>query len=339
MSYPVWIYGHWMSENMGDRYQPRGIAEYLSQFCDISKILFVNFFSDTTPMEVTIGNKTYPVVSPEVATQYQVRLIILTTGSIDRTMSYIQWLPKYLKQETLQSVIIWGGFSHVTTPDEFKVGLECLSHPKVTFWARSYNDLNLYQEMYPQEKAYLGGDPMIYWIYKKSSGGEWKIIPNPNGSRVIIISIHAYERYPEIWERLIQPKDRLIAIDLTADDPLGDLFPQLVFISSPDSFLELLEGSREVISSRLHGGLLAVLAGIPTTLINIDDAPPGQGSFKFEAVATSGSGERQPLCQVISIRHLDAMNPKVYLRNIRSYLFLTSLSLLQLRHLCIKALT
>ena len=316
----VWLYGHWLSENLGDRYQPRAIAEYIVRYVDLSFITFVNFFPDDKPMSIELCGKEWPVFSPEEVylNQPSPELIILVTGSIDRTMSYIPWLSRFLETSGIE-IIVWGGFAHVSSPEEFREGLEVLGDRRITFWARSWLDLDMYQKMFPIGRCELSGDPMAIWAFNR----DIKI--NPAGPRVIIVSIHAWKYHPEIWSSLIQKGDILLSIDPYDDAPLKREYPHLKIIRTPEDLFAALQGCSQVISGRLHGGLLSALAKVPTTLVIIDDALSGKGSFKFEAVGTSGSGQNRELCQVVLSKDLGCtlLPPEVKTEACEDYFILT----------------
>lgn len=297
----IWIYGHWLSCNLGDRYQARGIINYLSRFFEMTRFTFVNFFDDTTKMFVYLDGKNYPVYGPSEIKDNKPRLIILPSGSVTYQVNWISLLVHQLETNSfLQEIIIWGGFGHGKREEDpiFRQGLSLLTHPKVTFWSRSWRDAQLYHDWFDKESR-LAGDPMAYWILKEH------INPEQEKNIILVIpSIYAWRYNPSFWERLITQADRIIAIDTVADRQLKQLFPHLEFINTVEDLLPIMKQAKLVISGRLHGGLLSALLNIPTIMVITDDAQPGQGTFKFEAVARTGCGQDKPLCYALPSKEI-----------------------------------
>lgn len=298
----IWIYGHWLSCNLGDRYQARGIIKYLCRFFEVTRFTFVNFFDDTTKMSIRLDNQTYPVYGPNEVKDNKPRLIILPSGSVTYQVNWISLLVHQLESNpSLKEIIIWGGFGHGKREEDpiFRQGLSLLAHPKVTFWSRSWRDAQLYHDWFEKESR-LAGDPMAYWILEEQIITE----KEENYSVLVIPSIYAWRYNPPTWERLIMQADRVVAIDTVADRQLKQLFPHLELINSVEELIPLLKQVKLVISGRLHGGLLSALLNIPTIMVITDDAPPGQGTFKFEAVARTGCGQDEPLCHALSSKDI-----------------------------------
>ncbi len=286
----IWIYGHWLSCNMGDRFQARGVAKYLSLSMDISKLVFVNFSKDTKPMSVELNGVKYPVYGPEDVKDRSPRLIILVTGSIDYMAKFIPWIKNQLDKDSLDEVIIWGGFGHGRKGKAHRDGLDLFLHPKITFWSRSWRDADMFQEWFGRPSR-LAGDPMAFWVLNDNSSD--KTIEYEN---IVIPSIYAWRYHPEVWEEMMKKADRVISIDNVADYKLKASVPQIEFINDPTKLIPILHKTKNVISGRLHGGLLSALMDIPTAMVVTDDAAPGEGTYKFEAVARTGCGPNKPLC-------------------------------------------
>lgn len=318
----IWIYGHWLSCNLGDRYQARGVAKHLSHFVDISKLVFVNFSKDIKPMSIELEGVNYVVYGPEDVKDRSPKLIILLTGSIDYMTKFIPWIKNQLIKDTLQEVIIWGGFGHGRKDGLHRDGLDLFFHPKVTFWSRCWRDADMYQEWFDRPSR-LGGDPLAFWVLNDTSQETSPLYDN-----IVIPSIYSWRYHPEIWEEMMNKADRVISIDNVADYKLKDIVPRLEFINDPSKLIPILRQSKHIISGRLHGGLLAALINVPTTMVITDDAEPGQGTYKFEAVARTGCGQEKPLCQSLCAKNLSFPLPIIQENNYsQEYLDLTSESL------------
>ena len=322
----IWLMGHWLSQNMGDRYQPTIVAKYLSQYIDLSQVTFINFFPDITSMSTVVNNQTYPVVAPGDVNPSKARLIILVTGSINKDAAYMKWLPHYLQNKNLDRIIIWGGFTGIITPSSYKLGLEILADRRITFWARSWLDLNLYRDMFGRDgRGCLAGDPMAGWILLHNNDNNDK--DHPTSPKILIPSIYAWRRYPEKWNQLIELFPRVISIDSHADQELFLKYPKIESVNDPEKIIPLLLTSSHVVSARLHSALLATLLNIPTTMVIHDDAMPGTASFKFEAIGGNGIGKGLPLCQTITGKELSdnifSYTPDLERENNQKYLRLT----------------
>jgi hypothetical protein len=306
----LWIIGHWCCCNMGDKYQPYVIANLFlknenpvfGSWDNVKNINFVNFSGNNgKKMQIIINNKEYTINAPEDEMD-TADYAILTTGSMHQTSPYFYWIQEHLKKELIKKLIIWGGFSRGSKPfDEFKIHYSFLNNPNIEYFARSQRDLEIYEQL-TNKKGRLAGDPMCYWITnegldfgKKINNKEF----NECKGLVVIPSIYAIEYNNNFWNNLCEKADNIICIDTYADCNITKKYnSKSTLINEPWIFYNLIKNSKHTINGRLHSGVLSACSKVPTTIIVTDDAEPGKGTFKFEAVGANAVGYSKNICKV-----------------------------------------
>ena len=307
------LVGHWLSANLGDKYQCLAIFEMLR---DTFSFDFVNFISDNGKPMYFDGNIGRQILAPEDVEWENVDLAVVTTGSMDSFCCYVGWIDKIAKKYTHINFVIWGGFSRGYLPiDQWASGLSFLKYPNVEFYARTQMDLDLYFTAFQQDRGYLSGDPIVLWSFLSRSPPPHRPSDEDDlacrqlppgeakGKLVVVISVYCfeYDRGPK-WEKICEKADLLICIDPYADSCLKNKYPNLAITNKPWEFMNLISGSSHVITGRLHAGVLSFCMGIPTTLVGIDDPEDASGSLKFEAFGNMG------VCKYRKLKDIDPEN-------------------------------
>ena len=336
---------------MGDKYQPFVIANHLltksKKFGDWKKptdIFFVNYSGNANHAEMYFNRDKmrYHICEPEEMKVTTADLAILTTGSMDSGSPYVEWVKKYIEEGLIKKLIIWGGFSRGSGPFEiFAKKLDFLRNNDIYYFARSHSDLEIFSQITESNRGFLAGDPMFWWNSKEGRKlGETLNMSYPiptldsNSKKLIAIpSIYSFKYNKNYWDELCSKADLVICIDTYSDKKVLERYPdKSVETNQPWVFFELIKDAKHVISGRLHGGLLAAHENIPTTLIVTDDATPGKGSFKFDAVGNHSSARFTPLCTVRTSKEAhELINstelPELQTENIKIYENLTLESL------------
>lgn len=350
----IWIVGHWCSCNMGDKYQPyvilHAIKNSIPYIENKIKINLINFFGDDgNKMFFNIGDKIYDINDPYNQTDIA-DLCILTTGSMNSKSNYIKWIQYYLDKKMIKQLIIWGGFTVENYSFEyFAHNLKFITDNNVQYFARSYNDMLLYQQIYKYyrfefDKDYrcrLAGDPMCWWgtisginftnSFKNDASYYSNFIQINDFNKpvvdniidgkfdmqktLIIPSIYSIERNEDYWSVLINKYDFFVSNDNHSDYVLTEKYPnKIIFITEPWVFLDFIKGINHIISARLHGVVTALGSNTYLTMINTDNSPDHTGSFKYNAVGKTGMGYNKPICNVYNTHDmlLDTTSSDIY---------------------------
>jgi hypothetical protein len=327
------VIGHYGSCNMGDKYQPFAIIDAIfsrttlfGTWNNTKNIYFLNFSSasENQDMHFTYNDTMHKVYSPNDLINDVFDVAILTTGSMSKESPYVNWIIDYLKRGTIKKLIIWGGFSRGNSPFQtFSDGLSFLNSPNVIYFARSFSDFEIATQIKGNENCYLSGDPMIY--YSTTEGkvlsnnlttntciekNLFSIICKLHKKLVVIPSIYAFKFNRTYWENQCEIADIIVCIDTFSDNSIYEKYEdKTIMINKPHLFFKILNNTDRVISGRLHGALLSANEHVPTTMIITDDALPGTGSFKFDAVGNHSSGLSMPLCDVVTTKQDQQRNP------------------------------
>jgi hypothetical protein len=339
----VWIFGHWGSCNMGDKYQSYSIAKHILNTPNIT-VKYVNYSNHVVnnikqPMMVDFNETQHELLGPlDFEEPYDCDYVILTTGSISDTSPYIITITKLLLNSNIK-IIIWGGFSRGNTSfKNYLLKFDFLSNNNIEYFARSYRDLMLYRKLVNNNtKGRLAGDPMVWWCLDKNIDFGLRInnkqAPSFKGT-VVIPSIHAITHNTQLWTTLIEKADHVVFIDSFADNQIKLKYKGHM-ITEPWLFLQAIKDCSHIITGRLHSGVLSICSNIPTTMIITDNAKPETGSFKFDAVGNTGVSINGPLCRVMTSIYamenieecLEIPDNSIYAENIKKYKELTINSL------------
>lgn len=301
----ILVIGHWLSANLGDKYQPYIVYDSLIKNSK-QEIQCVNFSSDGG--KLMWFETLVPDVRPnsEISSeQINVKLeiigpedikpgfhtAIITTGSMNFDSPYVPWIIKIIEQNPDTTIIFWGGFSRgYTSEEEYSQSLSFLRHSNVLYYARTEMDLALYRTIVDNtSRGIYAGDPICQWIVKSKLKNNSRIFEGSTlslfpGGTIVIASIHCFEYDRGIlWDQICRKADYILCLDTYADEPIRQKYPNVVICNEPLRVIEYLTESKHVISGRLHGAVLSATMGIPTTMIQIDSPEKGKGSYKFEA--------------------------------------------------------
>lgn len=297
----ILVIGHWLSANLGDKYQPYIVYDSLIKNSK-EKIQCVNFSSDGDKLmwfEISSEqiNVKLEIIGPEEI-KPGFHTAIITTGSMNFNSPYVPWVIKIIEQNPESTIIFWGGFSRgYTTEEEYSQSLSFLRHSNVFYYARTEMDLILYRTIVNNtSRGIYAGDPICQWITKTKlkTNSEFGRTPAlarevskfslfPGGT-IVIASIHCFEYDRGIlWDQICRKADYILCLDTYADEPIRQKYSNVVICNEPLRVIEYLAESKHVISGRLHGAILSATMGIPATMIQIDCPEKGKGSYKFEA--------------------------------------------------------
>lgn len=313
------IFAHFLSCNIGDRFQALYMYHLLSQIpsSDLRAVNFVEF--EPSPLKTPFYEHWW-IYSPtyfyllESSDQPAIETAIILTGSMDKYCHYIQYIERLLSQ--CHQIIIWGGFTRSHQPLHlFIKGLEFLHAPNVHYYARSERDLMLYKQIGGTQGT-LAGDPLaplalltpcslhinndILSPMNQRRRHEWQ------GRILFILSQYAWKKHSHVVKHLqsyIQEcNGDIIGMDTYTDQ---NITPEC--IAEIEVFLTRLQQAKLVLTTRLHGAILAAMLHIPTLLIDISNDLDGLGTFKFKAIGLHACGFQQGLTATIDMKDVEIL--------------------------------
>jgi hypothetical protein len=339
----LWIIGHWGSCNMGDKFQPYVIANSILKENDSfgnwenpKNIYFVNF-SNHNNMFFKVNNEKYTINGPSDDIP-KADFAILTTGSMDHNSPYINWIKDYLEKQTINKLIIWGGFNRADYIfEDFKIKMNFLRNKKIIFIARSERDLKLYEEI-SGNIGILGGDPMCYWVTEEGIEFGNKICNDENidcdNKTIVIPSKYCFMHNKKYWEELCNKCDIIICIDSFADNEIIKKYKDKSYVMIyPWIFSKIIKNAKHTINGRLHSFVISACSHVPTTVIVTDGKPCGTGTFKFEAVCNTAVGHGKSLSDIVLKYEkevdelLENIPNNIYDKNVEEYVKITMKSL------------
>ena len=282
----VQICGWWGSANLGDRYQPLIIAQYLQSlgipfqamgYHATFKTSFIEKYKDSQI-------KTVEIFDPDPLTKAE--YIIAVTGSLSAGYYSTILLKNMVEQNpNFKKLIIWGGFQDINTsiPAYSKENWQWLANERIIFIARSSWDLACLRALTQNSSiGILGGDPMCNWV------------PNTHIAQtsmddpiVLVMSQLCFSKQPEIAQELVELAEKcnwkVGCFDGYTDRPLIK-DNKYTLIRSPEHYFKWLSGAGGVVAVRLHAAILASVTQIPTVAIGTNE--------KFAAVGLHGLDSR-----------------------------------------------
>lgn len=296
------IIAHFMSMNMGDRYQGAGILRHLLELPAIQskcQVDCINIFPGTEidpdiwPNAPQVDGA--PVLNIRTIDAGDYDFIIMPTGSISHRARFVGVALAALNSKRLRHIFMWGGLTR--TGDRARVidhEIEALrplfSDPRVTFLARTWQDFAASAMIASQDRCRIGGDPIILYQPDIHSRANRAIPPNLrvpmiwNGNAVATEALSSF-----VGLRNVTTYN--VSIDPDQDSQLKPHLDNLPLenLSNMDEFIKQAPTWRGVVTSRLHGGIMAKRfnAQCPVLFLPCDLAAPFSASQKFHASALS----------------------------------------------------
>lgn len=294
------VIAHFMSMNLGDRYQGTGVLRRLLDSAPISagcSIECINIFSgdESEPdswsdVSQVDGGVVYNIRSKDIC-DYD--YIIMPTGSLSHEARFIHVALDALRSDRLKRIFLWGGFSWTgdrakIIDQEIDVLRPLFQDKRVSFLARTWTDLVTYSMIATQDNGLVGGDPIL--LYAAVAGHRRNRVIPPESKVPMIWNGNVVSS--DAKDAFIQLKgifSNNLSIDADQDNALVPYLDEASMddLSTMEAFADRAPLWRGVVSSRLHGGIMAKRfnAQCPVLFVPPDFSAPFSGSQKFFASA------------------------------------------------------
>jgi hypothetical protein len=218
-------------------------------------------------------------------------------------------------------MIIMGGFTMYEPLAEMH--LEFLRNPKILYYARSMNDLEIFNILSGSTRGKLAGDPMAWYTMDESKQYcdemdkiipfDWNTIEFPKGERILVINDTCFDDvgientlWIGQWDILIETADIVVSVDTWYSKTrkhIESKFPGKKFLSfyQPWLFAKLVSNAKCIISGRLHAAMISSLLLVPTVMVAQKKLSDPIGTFKYVSVGLTGHG---PLCIVENLKEI-----------------------------------
>lgn len=345
----ICILSHFCSCNLGDRNQGKSIFLHLLQnnikFFNIKCVNFVDI-SDKSDENKSIENFScndhFIVYGPSYILDKNIEfnMMIVVTGTLSYSSYFLSKLDK-LKNNVTNKIFLWGGLNIHDIYGGLNVNdarlsdyLHLFDDNKFVFISRSFLDTDLFSYL-SSTNAILGADPLLKYCTDKHNDIKnidvfGNNIIDLTNKKIYVPSFYFYEKFDELFEKLVAHSDIIICVDNGADYDLIDIFTKhkktYYFINDPDVFINIIQKSKIVISNRLHPALLSACSSvntivIPSGMTESDCSPEyikndtvneinkiynsvSSNSFKYISVFGHSFNINKPLCKIIDVENI-----------------------------------
>lgn len=297
----VAVIAHFLSANIGDRYQGTGLADRLAS--SVHGIVFdrVNSHPFDCDAEVkTVFDVTpapFDVFNPDRVDYASYDSAIMLTGSISGDSLFVQCGLKLLSSSRLKRLVVWGGFHDITDfnaiNDESAEPMKGLFHdPRTYFYARGWLELAVYHMLAGGERGRCGGDPVL--LNDFSAGRAFA--PSPTREATIVISGHSFAPQSDAefnsLSEVVSAFPRICSVEGVEDSGIimrvGE--EKVRKVNTIAAYAAVAKSSSIIVTQRLHG--LAFAKALSPSLPVILWVPKNErfSHIKFRSVAESAAG-------------------------------------------------
>lgn len=294
----VAIIAHFLSENLGDRYQGTGLADRLMTALPGVVIDRVNShpFDRDIEVETVLGSMPlrFDVLNPELVDYSSYDFSIMPTGSIASDSFCVQWGLKLLESSRLKRMFVWGGFHDITDfcdiHDPSGHLKTFFSDPRTYFYARGWLELAVYHMLAGGGRGSCGGDPVLLNDFSAFRG----FAPSSEMEATLVVNGHSFGSQ-DVRIRLSEVASvfpRICYIEGVKDKEIIKAIgkERCLFANTISEYAAIARSSSIIVSQRLHGLAFAkaVSPGLPVILWI-----PKQERFsniKFRSVGESAAG-------------------------------------------------
>ena len=325
----VAVIAHFLSANIGDRYQGVGLANRLEstvQGLVVDRINSHPFDRGADVETITYATPTpFDVFNPVSIDYAAYDYAIMPTGSIAGDSAFFQLGLKLLESPRLKHLFVWGGFHDITDfsaiNDNSETLLKRIFHDTRTcFYARGWLELAIYHMLVGSARGMCGGDPVLLNDFSVCR----TLAPSPAREATIVISGDAFNAQNDVELNSIfkvySASPRLCSVEGVADKSLIEALgkERVTIANTIAAYGAIVNSSSVIVTQRLHGLAFAKAAspGIPVILW-----VPKRERFshiKFRSVAESAAGFGLGIAHLRENFTLDEMlrvmeNPDSYL--------------------------
>lgn len=297
----VAVIAHFLSANIGDRYQGTGLADRLASALPgivVDRINSHPFDSDAEAETVFDATPVpFDVFNPDRIDYASYDFAIMPTGSLAGDSFFVQWGLKLLGSPRLKRLFVWGGFHDIIGFQGFNEGNEeslngLFGDQRTCFYARGWLELAIYSMLAAGGRGGCGGDPVLLNDFSPCR----TFLPPSKTEATLVISGH-----------LFNPKDDAESASLAE---IAVAFPRICSVEGPEdrslemggsedkvmqattiaSYAAIAQSSSIIVTARLHG--LAFAKAVSPCLPVIICLPKREpwSHIKFRSVAESAAG-------------------------------------------------
>jgi hypothetical protein len=302
----IGIVAHFLSANLGDRYQGTGIANLINFSNLTSPISYINSHEMKTrscllDLEESPSFSQILINCPSSINWEEYDYLIMPSGSIDGNSRFVEICLQALNSKKLKQIYIWGGFHDLTNDMQtINPGNESLvkvvSDERVWFFARGWLELAIYNMLSPICQGRLGGDPVLLNFYNSQSftGDNKKCffadVEQNKRPTFIVNENFTKPSTPNYFKNETSYALEIFANKLSLDYITSSAHNTTV-TNSLESIKKAAINSSIVVSQRLHG--LAFIKAIAPAVPIILHTPQYErlgNSIKFHSVAKTSIG-------------------------------------------------
>lgn len=303
------VLAHFMSANLGDRYQGTGLMRRLCAHFGVNQIVAVNSHTDDQEVsgwQFNDGSMTWEIVNPRKVEWSAFDVVLAATGSLHQRTQFLTRFAEILVEQPTPRLLVWGGFSNVYG-DEGIVDQavapmrKILSSDRLEFIARSELEKRLFIAISGKRKAILGGDPILLNEKPHNEHQQFERSRSPQ-IPLVINGQSVTAGCDQAFADLAVVANPVLSIDPVEDARFLRNHSQasVVTVNNIQDFAKLARDWSMIVSTRLHGGILAKFfnASCRIVLVPYDRSIGLNGSAKYFSVATSAAGAFAPIARL-----------------------------------------
>jgi len=296
----VAVVAHFLSANIGDRYQGTGLADRLVSAIPgivVDRINSHPFDSDAAVETVfDVMPVPFDVFNPDRVDYASYDYAIMPTGSIDGESLFVQWGLKLLGSPRLKRLFVWGGFHDITDFSAVNEPTESLKmvfgDPRTYFYARGWLELAVFHMLAGGGRGNCGGDPVLLNDFSTCHS----FAPSSEREATIVISGHLFATPSDVklnsLFEIVSAFPRICYVEGVEDRELIMGLGQegLMEANTISAYAAVAKSASVIVTQRLHG--LAFAKAVSPSLPVILWVPKRMrfSHIKFRSVAESAAG-------------------------------------------------
>lgn len=298
----VAVVGHFLSSNIGDRYQGTGVADRVAAAMPSVTVDRINSHPFTEDAVITsLSNMTattFDVLNPTHVDFGSYEYAIVTSGSLAADSRFVALSLEFLSSSRLKRLFVWGGFHDITdfaSLNEPSTPLKTvLCDPRTSFFARGWLELTVFQMIAGGDRGRCGGDPVLandFSAYRRLVG-ESKRKPT------LIVSGHVYEHSGDAevasLRDVVSTFPTVCSVEAVQDAKLMSQLglPMSRIANTLADYAAIAASASVLVTQRLHGLALAKVASPSLPVIVWVPKKEKFSHIKFRSVAESAAGFR-----------------------------------------------
>jgi hypothetical protein len=295
----VAVLAHFMSANLGDRYQGVGLLFRLRARFGEGAVVAVNSHTDLTfarGWQFKDTRYEFKVLNPRNISWSDYDLVLAPTGSLNANTQFLDRFRELVEVRNPPGIVVWGGFSNIYSEeglaeDAVQSMRPLLQSKKVHFVARSELERHLFRRIVSGRRpAVLGGDPIL--LNERQQAGSHALVKEP--VPFVINGQVASTPTELLFSRIAAVASAIISVDPVEDATFlqrHSLRGGLILNDLHD-FAASASTWSTLVTTRLHAGVLAKFFNprCRVVFVPFDLSANLSGSAKYFAVTTSSIG-------------------------------------------------